>query len=983
VKYLQKMFSRHFYRSSLFWAVFLISSYTAGGFILLPKVIKSQLVKQVELNLGWQTEIQKVAFNPYTFTLVIDNVTIKNDQDEKVVSFAQYITDFELRSAIEGAYTFANVELLGPAINLLIDKNGVSNFQQAYQTQLAKRVEEEPVAQTSQPDTALIKLLFDNIAIKNGIINIVDHSQLHIIKHRIEPLNFKLQNFSTRTENIGDYQLNIDLGHGQTVSWTGTVGIAPFRSAGSISIVGIQAHQLWEYVEQKAPYNLLNGIVKADANYRFKMVNETPEFDLFDSTIRLRDIQIAQKQEPNSFVAIDAITIGPVDFNLAKQKLQIEEIAIDAIDLQIERNKQGELTFLAPFTQQPESIKNKENSTESTLANEFKWSIGKIKINDSQVNLNDQVPSTAAQLAIHQINLQLSDLNQDLTHPLPFLVSYRVNDSEANSIKGQVSPTPLNLNARVNVKDLGLNALQPYISDVVKVNLEQGKLSVSGDLALALDAQGEAHGSFDGDIQVQDFNTKDQMLNQRLVGWQALSIDPIKVNFNPLSIAIDKIDLIKPYSRMIISKERSINFAQLMVEDKNAQQAVVEQNSDKDNQQALALTIGEITLTEGNAYFADLSLIPEFATRIQNINGKISGLSANNRERADVKITGTVDEYGKMLVEGKINPLGGELYTDINVKFDKIELATLTPYSGRYAGYVIDKGKLSLDLNYKIAQRKLIGSNRLILDQFELGSSVDSQEALNLPIKLAIALFKDRNGVIDISLPTQGDMDSPDFEIGGLILKAFLNVMTKAVTSPFAMIANLAGSDDQQLNAIAFDFGSTILNATQQDDLAVLADILINRPQLILEIHATVDKEKDGFALKQQQLTEKLGFSEDNNQKQRIKSLEDLLDSQSGDDALNQIKTQLAGQDKSKQVKSTPEIALNQYEEALYKALVATQPLSNLDLTKLAKQRISIIQEQLIKKNKVPQNQVFVVRPSLDEHAEEDKILTVFSLNTQ
>jgi hypothetical protein len=978
VKYLQKMFSRHFYRSSLFWCVLLITGYTLGGFILLPKVINSQLVKQVKLNLGWQTEIGKVAFNPYTFTLVIDNVAIKNEQGENVISFQQYITDFELRSVMEGAFTFANVALQAPSINLVIDKNGLSNFQQALQTQAAKLPDTNSIEKT---DSTLVKLLFDNITVDAGIINIVDHSQLDTIKYTVDPLKFNLKNFSTyaNAKESGDYQLNIDLGNGQTIAWTGTLGIAPFRSTGVISIVGLETNKLWQYAAQEAPYNLLHGTVKVDANYHFGMNNDTPEFDLFDSSIELQGLQIALKQKPESFIDIKTASIGPVAFNLTKQTLQIDKLEIDAVDFQIERNKQGELTFLAPFAQHADPVEIESGSSESVADNQFTWSIGLIKVNNSEVNIIDKVPSVAAQIALHKINLQLSDLNQDMTHALPFLVSYHVDDSGENNIQGQVTPTPLNLNATLDLKDLALNALQPYISDLARVKLEQGKLSVAGAVSLALDAQGELHGDFEGDIHVVDFNTEDKILKQRLVGWEALSIDPIKVNFNPLSIAIDKIELLKPYSRMVITKERSVNFAQLLVEPKDPQQAVSEQDKSGDNQdeKPLTLTIAEITLTDGDANFADLSLIPAFATSIQNINGKISGLSANNLARADVNITGTVDEYGKMLVKGKINPLGGDLYTDINVKFDKIELATLTPYSGRYAGYVIDKGKMSLDLNYKIAQRQLIGSNRLILDQFELGTSVDSPEALNLPIKLAIALFKDRNGIIDISLPTQGDLDSPDFDIGGLVLKAFLNVMTKAVTSPFSMIANLAGTTDQHLNSVAFDFGSNSLTTTQQDALTALADILINRPRLILEIHAAVDKEKDGFALQEQQLAEQLTLT-DQNQKDRIESMEELLSSLGEDDTVDKIKAQWLEQ----QVNSTPEIALNGYEKNLYKALVESQPLSSLDLTKLAKQRISIIQEQLIKNNNVPENQVFVVRPSFGEHAQEDKVLTVFSLNT-
>jgi hypothetical protein len=130
---------------------------------------------------------------------------------------------------------------------------------------------------------------------------------------------------------------------------------------------------------------------------------------------------------------------------------------------------------------------------------------------------------------------------------------------------------------------------------------------------------------------------------------------------------------------------------------------------------------------------------------------------------------------------------------------------------------------------------------------------------------------------------------------------------------------------------------------------------LIKRPQLILEIHAAVDKEKDGFALKQQLLNAQLTFI-DANQKQRIKSMQDSLEN-------------LAAADKIKAELRTKTATAAEYEQALYKALVKTQPLSSLALTALAKQPTSIIQEQLVKRNNIPENQVFVVRPSLEGHA--------------
>ncbi|WP_372880445.1 DUF748 domain-containing protein [Psychromonas sp.] len=991
MKQLQKMFSRFFYRSPLFWAVILLGSYTFGGFIILPKVVKSKIIEQVEVNLGWQTTIDNVTFNPYTFILDIDNLAIQDQQNKTVIAFAQYHADFEVRSLFEGAFTFAEMKLSGPAVNLLIDKNGVTNLQLAVQQQAAKseKIDDEQ----TKADAALVKLLFDNIAIADGAVNIVDHSPQNTVKHHIAPLNFSLKNFSTyAADDDAEYQLSLSLGKAQTLKLTGVVGMAPIDSSGEIDIAGIKAHQFWDYVVQQSPYNLLHGLANVKANYRFSMENDIPEFALFDSSIDLQQLKVALKEEPHSFMDIESVALDSLVFNLAQQLVQIKAVNINDINLQIERDKQGQLTFLAPFASQSEPASNEQNTT-TAEENHFKWSINNITVSNSRVNIVDKVPATEAQIAINKINFDLLQLDQTLTNPLPFNLSYQINDSEVNKVKGQVTPTPLNLTAAINLNAIDLTSLQPYLNDIARINIEQGKLSLAGDLHLLVDAQGKTQGNFAGAVNVLNFNTKDKIARKRLVGWQKLAVEPFTVNFTPLSINIDKISLSEPYSRLVVTEDRSLNFAQLLqtpaaqqnsslAQEKAESKAVAKKPAatEKESEQPLDLTISEIEFVNGNAFFADLSLQPEFATAIENINGNISGLSMNNLERADIDITGNVDEYGKMFVDGKINPLSGDLYTDINVKFEKIELPTLTPYSGRYAGYVINKGKLNLELNYQIAQRQLNGSNRMILEHFELGNKVNSPEAVNLPLKLAVALFKDRNGIIDISLPTKGDMDSPDFAVGGLLLKAFMNVMTKAVTSPFSMLANLAGGDDSQLNQAAFDFGQSSLTTQQLTNLDSLAEVLIKRPQLILEIHASVDKEKDGLALKEQKLTEKLNAQAGDNaqQEKRISTMETMLNNLSGQGTVDALKAQLT----ASQTEVRPEAAGAEYEAALYKTLLDNQPLATLELTRLAKQRVSIIQEALIKNNSVPENQVFVIRPSLNGRAESDKVLTTFSLTT-
>ena len=988
VKYLQKLISRQFYRSPLFWVLSLTAVYTLAGFFLLPKIIHNTLVEQVEQQFGWQTEIEKVEFNPYAFTLTIHNLKIADQQAQEQLSFERYHMNFELRSIIEGAFTFADIELSSPNIKVEINKDGITNFQHAQQLQQAKMQPQPEDEIEDNTDSALPKLLFDNINVIAGNINIIDHSPVQTVEHQLSPISFNLKNLFTYGEEEGNYHLNIALGNEQTLSWNGTIGVAPFRSNGSLKVNGIRVHEFWDYIEEQAPYTLKHALVGFSGEYEVNMAGESAQLNIHQGIIQIDDIKLANKQQKQNFADIKTIAIGPFDFDLAENKLQADAVKIDAVSLKLERNKQGLLNILAPFsTSETETAAaNDSNPKTAASGSPFQWTISDFILNNSEVSFVDKQPTRNAQIAVSKIDFNIEGLSQDLSKSLPFALSYYVDQSGENRVNGQVSAVPLNLQARLAVNDLALPALQPYISDLAKVDLKQGKLSASGDLNFNNDKHGQIQGDFQGAFNINEFNTRDQALKKRLVGWQTLTIDPIKINFNPLKIAISEIALTQPYVRFIVTEDRSTNFAQLVV---NNDQPNVEKISDseKSEEKPLPIKIDKVTVKDGGAYFADLSLQPQFGTGIQNMNGEIKGLSSDNLARADVHITGSIEEYGKMLVKGKINPLSGDLYTDIDADFDKIELSTLTPYSGRYVGYTIDKGKLSLHLNYKIANNLLDSSNHLILDQFELGSPVDSEESLNLPLKLALALFKDRNGKIDITLPIKGDMNDPDFAIGGLVMQAFVNIITKAVASPFSMLANLVEGDADKLNSVAFALGSATLTEDQITQLNTLAGVLNKRPDLILEIRAMVDKEQDGLALKQQKLQTLLTESGADNveQKKHISILEQLLFQHNGKEELAKLQSDMQAEVSAVEgetKENNEQLIINRYEQSLQQALLVKQPLPSLELTRLAQQRISVIKAQLIKQGKVANKQVFALRSSLKGNAQENTISTIFTLTT-
>ena len=138
---------------------------------------------------------------------------------------------------------------------------------------------------------------------------------------------------------------------------------------------------------------------------------------------------------------------------------------------------------------------------------------------------------------------------------------------------------------------------------------------------------------------------------------------------------------------------------------------------------------------------------------------------------------------------------------DLAVKFNNIELSPVTPYSSKYLGYAIDKGKLTLALKYSIDKKQLQAQNDVLIDQLTFGNSVDSKDATKLPVRLAVVLLRDNSGKIDLHLPVTGRTDDPDFHVGKIIIDTIVNILEKAATSPFALLeAIYPGSAELELH---------------------------------------------------------------------------------------------------------------------------------------------------------------------------------------
>ena len=488
---------------------------------------------------------------------------------------------------------------------------------------------------------------------------------------------------------------------------------------------------------------------------------------------------------------------------------------------------------------------------------------------------------------ISSVNIKTGAVTTDFSKPITYSTSLHVGaDTQAFTTtpkgtlisSGSVNIAEQAIRGKATVEQLLLNQFQQYISPYANVTLEEGLFNLDVEFNAEIDEKDSAALNAKASTSITNLSVLDNAKTP-LLQWQSLNVDDIEFDQVSNQLSVDNIRLQAPFARLIIDEAKQTNVGKLIVAS-NEDSSVDKPSSDDDanvtkttsnantvsptntenvssEADALAIKVNAISIENGKAYFADHSLTPKFASTIESLNGKVLGIDSGSTQPADVDITGKIDNYAPVKLAGTIHPLKSDVDLNLNFSVQGAELTSVNPYSGTYMGYYIDKGLLSLDVQYKLNGKALEGKNHVVIDQLTLGKKSNSDQALSLPLGLAIALLEDSNGVIDLGLDVSGDIDNPDFSFGSIILNAIGNIITKAVTAPFSLLANLVGSDDE-LDNVEFAFGEQTLNADAREKLDTLAKALKKRPGLRVNIEGTVNAISDASALAQRQLNHTL-----------------------------------------------------------------------------------------------------------------------------
>ena len=387
--------------------------------------------------------------------------------------------------------------------------------------------------------------------------------------------------------------------------------------------------------------------------------------------------------------------------------------------------------------------------------------------------------------------------------------------------------------------------VQPYLSQYAYIGLING--SIDSTAKITTDDQEPL--AFEGNLELTSLQLDNQQLNEKLLSLDKLAFKSVNLSLAKQSLDISEVAVDKLYSRILVNQTGETNIGLLVK--KQAETTVKQQDTPPEEQSPnYEFTIGKVKLNDASSQYTDENLPIVFHANMHKLNGEISGFSTRSQQPVDITLEGQVDEFGLVEINGSMNPLNITNQTSIKLAFTNLDLPSVSPYTIKFAGREIAEGRGDIELTYDVINNELNATNKVVIRDIRLGGKVESPGALDLPLDLAIALLKNSDGVIDLSIPVKGNVNDPQFSMGPVIRGAIANAISNIVTAPFRFLASLLGSSDESIKDVRFRAGRSDLAPPEQEKLLNLATALQQRPQLVLVIPAPFDEATDRQILK-------------------------------------------------------------------------------------------------------------------------------------
>ena len=828
-------------------AVFLL--YSAFGFLIAPGILKSKLEAALSEATHRKATIGAVRVNPLVPSVTVEGLSLRAKDGGPWVDCERIYVNARVLPLLWRTISLKELEIVRPSAQITLDADGKPEFADLFE---GPAVPEKP-APPSKPWTFVI----GHFSLTEGRVPFVDRSTQPDFRTALGPLSLTLDNFRTTPGSDGDYAFEARSDSGERLAWSGRIGVSPLASQGRLVFQNLDLAKYGPYLREALDMELRGGKVDLDAKYRFAWGPSGKLVRVDDARLALTGLQAARPGASAPDLAFPALEASGIHADLLANRVEVGLLTAKDGAVTVQREKDGSLN-LAQLFAPPPGVKPKPKDPD---AQPLDFKLDEAALQNFRLDWNDDAPARPVRVPLTALDLRLRGFTLDAKQPCDAELQARVG-AGALHLKGPVRLLGFTADLATEGHDLDLAPFDPYFDPALDLRINRGRLGLKGQLKLAFEGTKKDGIAYSGDGAIDDFEAADGRDREVMLRWKRLQLAGLDTATAPLAVKLKTLSWSAPEGRLVIAADGTTNVARAL---KLAQQApaspaaavVTPTPAPPPGQAPMQLAIGLIAMKEGRLSFIDRSVAPNAALLLDKLEGRYEKLSTDPSAVSTVDFKGLAGGLAPLTIQGRAMPFRTDQDTDVTVKIDGSDLADFDPYVRKYIGRTVQKGKLDLDAHIAIRHRALDALAKTKLDQFYLGDKVDSPDATHLPVKLALALLRDRHGVIDLELPVQGSLDDPEFKYGKIVWGAILNVLGKVATSPFTLLGKLFGGGED-LSFLAFAPGSDQLGPEANGKLVALVKSLTERPDLQMDVEGCADPASDGAALRKAALDAQL-----------------------------------------------------------------------------------------------------------------------------
>ncbi|KVW74603.1 DUF748 domain-containing protein [Burkholderia ubonensis] len=855
----------------------------------------------------------------------------------------------------------------------------------------------------TETKTPPLDLTIRHFAIDGGTINLDDRVPATPTTLSLTKLAATLDSFTLQGNTPAKYTLSTSLARGGDVKAEGAFSVAAKQADAKLTVDALALPALQPYLGEATRARVLDGTLGATLNAKADWGKTPLDAQVADSEVSLKSLKLATPDAKAPAIVLPDASAKIAKVDLATRTAQIASVDASGLALDVTRLKDGTIDLAALASAEQKALPARTVARKAqAAAPSWHYRIDALNVKDAAANYTDLSTPRPVKLAIKPLALSVQKISDDLTKPLPVELKATLNRKGSLNVSGDVTAQPLKLGLKIDGNRLDAAAFEPYFGSALNATVASALLNANGNLAFA-QANGATRASYRGDAALVDVRMLDKATSDPFAGWRSLALSNLKATYDEKGTDVDaaRVTFSNFYGRVLLDAQGRLNLKDIVAKESGPAQSLTRDTSKGETapaaasaavaQQALApaaasastvvkaapppqnpvrVHFGEFVLQNGRVNYTDNFIKPNYTANLVAIKGTIGAFGTDSTTSAPVDVAANLAGNGPITIKGTVNPLIAKPALDLTATAHDIELTNLTPYSAKYAGYPITKGKLNVDLHYQLANDQLSANNHIFIDQLTFGDHVENDTATKLPVKLAISLLKNSRGEIDVSLPVSGSLSNPEFSVGGLIWRAVLNLIAKAVTSPFTLLAHAFGGGGEELGYVEFAPGSDELADAQQKKLDTVVKMLNEKASIRLDLIGRVDPDKDTPGLRetyvdrlvrQQKLKDVVGQGES-------------IDPRSVKVEPAEYHTYLTRAYKAADFKKPRNLIGLQKtlpDDDMRKALAEHAPVDEGSLRTLAQARAQSVRQYL--EGKIDSSRMFIVAPKLDAKGIDDK----------